>query len=160
MSGLYLIGSPIWRTIGRCGFPVAVSGEEVVDGQRGIVAVVALGVKLGIEYCCSGELDRGVDAGTGVLAGMGVFVGSAIVDTRCLDRSFTAPQPNFWCLTRGKELGNFILQSDPQHLLLCARNTKGTTPAKGGQHDNAGILASSAAISLTVSAKPRKFRER
>jgi len=38
---------------------------------------VAFGVRLGTGG--AGEVDRGVEAGTGVLGGMGVFVGSAIV---------------------------------------------------------------------------------
>lgn len=52
------------------------------------MVVVVLGVKLGIEYCCSGEFDCGVDVGIGVFVGMGVFVGFVIVDIRCFDCLF------------------------------------------------------------------------
>jgi hypothetical protein len=43
--------------------------------------MVASGVKL--EMGGAGDVERGVDAGTGVLGGIGVFVGSAIVMTAC-----------------------------------------------------------------------------
>jgi hypothetical protein len=41
------------------------------------VVVVASGVRLGMGG--AGDEDRGVDAGTGVLGGYGVFVGSAML---------------------------------------------------------------------------------
>ena len=65
------MGSPMWRTV--CRFFFEASGKV----QNGIVAVVAFGVRLGMGR--TGEADRGVDAGTGVLGGIGVFVGSAMV---------------------------------------------------------------------------------
>lgn len=54
-------------------------GEAVDVGGclSGTVVIVAFGVRLGTGG--AGEVDRGVEAGTGVLGGMGVFVGSAIV---------------------------------------------------------------------------------
>lgn len=58
------------RTTGRDG------GALVGAGRREIVVIVALGVRLGIGG--AGDEDRGVDAGTGVLGGYGVFVGSAM----------------------------------------------------------------------------------
>jgi hypothetical protein len=65
-----MIGSPIWRTMGRFGAaaPVGVGGD--------IVNMVAFGVRLGTGG--AGDMERGVDAGTGVLGGIGVFVGSAM----------------------------------------------------------------------------------
>ena len=48
--------------------PVGV-GEDIVN-------MVAFGVRLGTGG--AGDMERGVDAGTGVLGGIGVFVGSAI----------------------------------------------------------------------------------
>ena len=48
--------------------PVGV-GEDIVN-------MVAFGVRLGTGG--AGDMDRGVDAGTGVLGGIGVLVGSAM----------------------------------------------------------------------------------
>jgi hypothetical protein len=69
---LYLIGSPMWRTMGRGG------GALVAHVRRkGIAVAAASGLKLGMGG--AGDEDRGVDAGTGVLGGYGVFVGSAML---------------------------------------------------------------------------------
>jgi hypothetical protein len=75
VSGLYLMGSPMWRTTGRA------DGTLVAYVRRGNVVVVASGVKLGMGG--AGDEDRGVDAGTGVLGGYGVLVGSAML-VRCV----------------------------------------------------------------------------
>lgn len=60
------MGSPIWSTIGRRRLDGSCCG-----GRSWIVVIEALGVRLGRGG--EGEDDRGVDAGTGVLAGMGVL---------------------------------------------------------------------------------------
>jgi len=72
--GLYLTRSPMWRTMGRAG-----AGPPGGVG-RDMVAMVASGVRLGTGG--AGDAERGVDAGTGVLGGIGVFVGSAMPTSR------------------------------------------------------------------------------
>lgn len=72
------MGSPMWRTVGF-GFGCAL-GTDDGEQRRGmgtVVIVDALGVRLG-RGGRTGDRDRGVEAGTGVLGGIGVFVGSAI----------------------------------------------------------------------------------
>jgi len=72
VSGLYLIGSPMCKTIGFgvCSFWLAGGNRD------GTTTVVPLGVRLGIGGW-TGDVDRD-EPGTGVLPGIGVFVGSAI----------------------------------------------------------------------------------
>lgn len=84
VPGLYLIGSPMWSTTGRLG--LAVVRERSVSAD-------AFGARLGAGCGGAGDDERGVEAGTGVLAGIGVFVGSAIVPTAMLLTSDRARTP-------------------------------------------------------------------
>lgn len=80
VSGLYLMGSPMCRTTGLG----ARLGRESGGNRDGMTTFFPLGVKLGIGGW-TGEADRGELPGTGVLPGIGVFVGSAMVKMRGSD---------------------------------------------------------------------------
>ena len=80
VAGLYLIGSPMCRTMGFL-------TDE--DGRRGYD--VAVGEMLGTGG--AGEPDLGVNDATGVPGGMGVFVGSAMAVRRSQTPSLSACLP-------------------------------------------------------------------